>query len=240
MSNNNIILISGKSATGKSTSLANLVNPQGVLYLNCEANKALPFKSKFVEKTVTDPLQVYEGFEWAESQDKIHTVVVDSLTYLMDQFETQKVLPSSNTMKAWGEYAQFFKRLMQQHVAKSSKNVIFLAHTSDIYNESELITETRIKVKGSVMNQGVESYFTTVVSTKKVPLSKLKEYENALLTTNEEEEILGYKYVYQTKLTKDTVNETIKSATGMWKISETFIDNDAQKVLDRIHSYHNS
>ena len=50
--NDNLVLLVGKSASGKSRSLKNLKNPEGVLYLNCEAGKKLPFRSKFIEKTV--------------------------------------------------------------------------------------------------------------------------------------------------------------------------------------------
>lgn len=35
--NDNLVLLVGKSATGKSASLMGLEKPEGVLYLNCEA-----------------------------------------------------------------------------------------------------------------------------------------------------------------------------------------------------------
>lgn len=35
--NDNLVLLCGKSATGKSASLMQLANPSGVMYLNCEA-----------------------------------------------------------------------------------------------------------------------------------------------------------------------------------------------------------
>ncbi len=35
--NNHLVLLGGKSAAGKSASLMNLQNPEGVMYLNCEA-----------------------------------------------------------------------------------------------------------------------------------------------------------------------------------------------------------
>lgn len=35
--NDNLVLIAGKSSTGKSASLMGLENPEGVMYLNCES-----------------------------------------------------------------------------------------------------------------------------------------------------------------------------------------------------------
>ena len=35
--NDNLVLICGKSSTGKSASLMGLEKPEGVMYLNCEA-----------------------------------------------------------------------------------------------------------------------------------------------------------------------------------------------------------
>lgn len=236
--NDHLVLISGKSATGKSAALMNLKDPEGVLYLNCENNKKLPFKSKFMEKTVTDPLQVFEAFAWAETKPECHTIVIDSLTYLMDMFESRYVLTASNTMKAWGEYAQFFKTLMSDKVANSTKNIIFTAHTSDVFNEAEMVSETMVKIKGSVMNQGVESYFSTVISAKKVPVGKLVDNETDLISITPEEEAIGYKHCFQVRLTKDTVNERIRSSIGLWGAKEVYIDNDVQKVIDRLHEYY--
>jgi len=238
MSNDNLVLIAGKSATGKSASLANIKNPEGVMYLNCENNKKLPFRSKFKEFTITDPFEVYEAFDHAESDPKIHTIIIDTLTYLMDMFESVHVIGSANTMQQWGAYAQYMKNLMAQYVGKSTKNVIVLAHTMDVMNESEMAMETLVKVKGSLMNQGIESYFSTVISTKKVPIKKLKDMGSDFLNINEDEEIDGFKYCFQTKLTKDTVNERMRSSLGMWSRKETLIDNDIQHVLDRLHEYY--
>lgn len=236
--NHNLVLINGKSATGKSLSLRNIKDPAGVLYLNTENNKGLPFKSDFIEKTILDPYQIYEAFDYAETKPDIHTIVVDSLTYMMSMFETLHVLGSANTMKAWGDYAQFFKRLMSQYVANSTKNIIFTAHTMDVLNESDMVMETFIKVKGSLMNEGIESYFTTVVATKKVKLKALEKSTSAMLDITDEEAALGFKYVFQTMLTKETVDERIRSSYRMWDAKETYIDNDVQHVIDRLHSYY--
>jgi hypothetical protein len=236
--NDHLVLLCGKSATGKSASLMNLANPEGVLYLNCEAGKRLPFKAKFIQKTVTDPLQINEAFDWAETNPNIHTIVVDSLTYLLDMYESIYVLNSANTMQAWGQFAQYYKTLMQQYVARSTKRVIFIAHTSDTLNEGEMIMETKVPVKGSLKNNGIESYFTVVIASKKVPLKTLKDYGSDLLTVTPEEEALGFKYVFQTKITKDTVNERLRGPLGLFETKETYIDNNMQLVLDRLHEYY--
>lgn len=236
--NHNLILVSGKSATGKSMCLQKLQNPEGVIYLNTECNKALPFNAKFKQLNVVDPMQIYKAFEEAEKLKDVHTIVIDSLTYMMDLYETRYVLTAADSRKAWGEYAAFFKRLMQQYVANSSKACVFLAHTSDVYNESELVTETLVKIKGSLMNQGIESYFSNVISTKKVPLKKLEPEKTDLLTVTEDEAEVGFKYVFQTRLTKDSVNERIRGPIGMWAKQETYIDNDLQLVLDRLGEYY--
>ena len=77
--NDNLLLIGGASATGKSASLAGLKNPEGVMYLNCESGKKLPFKAKFKQFTITDPLQVFEAFEAAEIVLQFHQAGLPSV-----------------------------------------------------------------------------------------------------------------------------------------------------------------
>lgn len=236
--NDNLVLLVGKSATGKSASLMGLQKPEGVMYLNCEAGKKLPFRSKFKQYVITDPLQIFEAFDAAETMPDIHTIVIDTVTYLLEMYESLYVINSANTMKAWGDFSQYFKTLMQDKVAKSTKNVVFLAHTADKLNEAEMTVETAVPVKGSLKNNGIESYFSLVIGSKKVPLKTLKEYGSPLLTITPEEEALGFKYVYQTKLTRDTVGERLRGPLGMFDTKETFIDNNLQLVLNRLHEYY--
>lgn len=236
--NDHLVLIAGPSAVGKSASFMNLRDPEGVMYLGTEAGKRLPFKSKFREYKITEPFQVYEGIEVANTSNDVHTIVIDSLSFLMEQFEAQYVINAANGMKAWSDYQMFFKNLMQQYVAKSSKNVIMTTHTAQTLNESDMVVETKAVVKGALKGTGIEAYFSCVVGAKKLPLKALANYESELLTITPEDEMLGYKYVYQTKLTKDTVTERIRSPLGMFSTAETYMDNDAQKLLDRLHQYY--
>ena len=236
--NDHLVMIGGKSAGGKSAALKDLLNPKGVMYLNCEAGKRLPFKAEFDEYTITDPYQTYEAFAVAETRPQVHTIIVDSQTFLMDMMESVHVITSPDTQKAWGAYFQFFKNLMQIHVARSTKNVIFTAHTLDQLNESEMVMETKIPVKGALKNNGIESYFSLVLAAKRMTLKALEGYSNGLLTITPADEALGLKYVFQTQLTKETIGERIRGPMGMFTQQETFIDNNVQLVMDRLQQYY--
>lgn len=236
--NDHLVLVSGKSATGKSASLMSLPNNDTTWYLNCEAGKKLPFKAKFKQFTITDPLQVLEAFDVATGKPEVKTIVVDTLTYLLEMYDSLYIHNNANGQQAWGNFAQYYKELMQQKVAACGKEVIFLAHTLDVLNKSEMQMETYVPVKGSLKNNGIESYFSCVMSTKKVTLKELEKYKSALLTITEEEEALGFKYVFQTKLTKETVGERIRGPLGLWANNETFIDNNIQLVLSRLNEYY--
>ena len=108
----------------------------------------------------------------------------------------------------------------------------------NVYNEKEMVTETKIKLKGAVMNIGVESYFNDIVACKKVPISELEKYQNDLLHITEDDRDLGYKHVIQTRLTKETRNERIRSNPDTWSKNETYIDGNIKLVLDRLNSYY--
>lgn len=236
--NTNLVLVSGKTSTGKSACFRNMEDKAGVVYLNCENNKALPFpKGDMQVFTIADPHQVPGTLTEIEAMPEVHTVIVDSATFLMDMYETMYVNDAANTQKAWGDYAKFFKKLMNEQVNNSSKRIVFTGHTTEM-PINEYLSETRVKVKGSLNDRGIEAFFSTVISTKRMLVKDLADYENDMLNITEEEEILGYKYVFQTRLTKKTSTEAIRAGIGMWDVSETFIDNDIQHVFKRLEEFY--
>lgn len=236
MFNKHVALICGASKAGKSTSLRNLEN---VLYANCEAGKQLPFKANnFKEIIITDPLQMTEFLTHYEDTDGYSMAVIDGLNYLMNMYESNHVRNSANTMSAWGDYAEYFKELMQQQVAALTKPIIFTAHVETIYNESSMEMETKVPVKGSTKSIGIESFFTTVVMAKKVKIADLEEYKNGLLNITDRDKKVGYKHVFQTMVTADTVNTRISTPMGMFSDSETYIDNDVSLLLQRMNEYY--
>lgn len=234
-----LVLIVGQSTAGKSASLRNIPNQDRWVYLGTEAGKRLPFKNSFNRVNVTDPYQVIEYFEQCiENIDQVDGIIIDSITFLMDMYESQYVLGSANTMKAWGDFNQYFKQIMQQLVPKFGKPVIIIAHTLETIDDQGLV-KSSVPIKGALKGQGVEAYFTTVIAAKRVTVKELEKYKNPNLVITDRERELGYKYVYQTQHTKTTTGERIRAPMGMFSDEETFIDNDAAKLLNSLSAYYN-
>ena len=237
--NDQLILVCGYSGTGKSASLRNIKDQDKWYYLNTEAGKRLPFPNKFRGFRIEEYTQVYEAFDHGLSDPDCYGIIVDSLTFLMDMVESQMVLTSANTQQAWGQFAQFFKVLMQEKVTRLHKPVIFTAHVRDDVDEKNMEMKTAVPIKGSLKGNGVEAYFSTVVSAKKVQLKALEKYGcSKLLNITEEEKELGYKHVFQTRITKETTGERIRSPMGIFSKEQTYIDNDVQLLLNHLNEYY--
>jgi hypothetical protein len=238
--NDQLLLVCGMSGSGKSASLRNLLNQEKWLYLNTEAGKRLPFKNKFMNGglRIEDFLQVFEAFDYAHENPDVAGVITDSLTFWLDMIETQHVLRSSNSQKAWGDFAQYFKQLMQEKVTRLNKPVVFLAHVKEELDEASMQMKTSVPVKGSLKGNGIEAYFSTVVACKKMKTKDLEKFPNELLILTEEEKELGFKHVFQTRITKETTGERIRSPMGMFTKEQTYINNDVQLLLNHLNKYY--
>jgi hypothetical protein len=203
-----------------------------------EAGKRPPFKNKFQSFRIEDPYQVFEAFDVATSDPTVKGIALDSVTFLMDMLETQYVLNAADTMKGWSNYAQFFKTLMQDKVVKFGRPVVITAHVKDDLDEKAMEMRTSVPIKGSLKNNGVESYFSTVVAAKKMTLKDLEAYSSKLLNITDEDKDLGYKHVFQTRPTKQTIGERIRSPMGLFNKSQTYMDNDCQILLDHLTAFY--
>jgi hypothetical protein len=237
--NEQLVLVSGESASGKSASLRNIPNQENWMYLNCEAGKRLPFANKFKTLKITDPYTIYHALDEAiENPGNWDGSIIDTITFLMEMFESVYVVGSTNTQTAWSQYFQFFKNLMQDQVVRFGKPTIILGHTRSELNEAKHEMQTVVPVKGALKNNGIEAYFSTVVSAKKVSIIELEKYQSDLLTITEEDRDLGYKHVFQTRLTKETVGERIRSPMGMFSREQTYMDNDCWLLLQHLNKFY--
>lgn len=235
--NKNIVLIMGKPNTGKSTSLMNLHNQEKMVYLNTDL-KELPFKSRFLKNVeVADAMDVLAYITEIERNEQVEGAVLDTLTFLMTLYERQYVSNAANGQKAWGDYGNFYKEFI--HAIKSgSKDYAIMAHEDTVLNEQSMQMETRIPIKGAVGKIGVEADFTTILSTKQMPIKKLEGIENALLHITDAEREDGFKYVFCTRVTKESIGEKMRSAIGLWSRNELYIDNDLNQVFTRLREYY--
>ena len=239
--NKNVVLIMGKPNTGKTASLRNLPQEQMVL-LNADL-KEVPFRDRFMMNIdIADAKDAVDFIRQIEAEESAAGAVLDTMTFLMQMFERQYVAPFAGTktgQTAWGEYGNFYRDFMHE-IKSGSKSYAILAHEDESLNEQAMCMESRVPIKGAVGKVGVEADFTTVLRSMAVPITKLKGFENDLLTITPEEEEDGIKYVFQTRITKETAGGKMRSAMGLWKRNELFIDNDVNLVFGRLHEFYNS
>lgn len=241
------ILICGESGSGKSASLMGIKDRKDVLYLNCENGKPLPFKNSFKRKTITDPEDIIDYLEELirlqdeEGQKPFNFVVVDTLSFLMDMYETEHVLGARDTQKMWGQYGQYYPRLMSL-TAKLDAFFIFLGHLDAFLDENEGMMKYSVPVKGALAKKGLEARFTTVLYVRKMTIKDILKgvggTASALLNITPKEEAKGFKHVFLTDTDKHTMGGRIRTPLGMFDDDELYIDNDVFPVLKRLTEYY--
>ncbi len=238
------ILICGESGHGKSASLMGLKDREDVLYLNCENGKPLPFKSKFKKKVITDPTDILDFLEQLYDMGETNPynfVIIDTASFMMDMFERMHVINSANTQKAWGEYGQFFPKLMDATAKLENVFFIFLGHLDSQLDEEAGYMRHQVPVKGALSKKGLEAFFTTVVYVKRMRIKDiLKELPNPSnnLNITPREEAKGFKHVIITDTDKAHIGGRIRTPMGMFDEDELYIDSDASLVLKRLVKYY--
>ena len=251
MSDKLTILIEGASGSGKTSSLANLPNPETVLFLNCEG-KELPYKHDFCEFRITDPFQVHAALNKLINKEKfkhpktgemvdISVVILDSFTFLMDMYEAMYVVTSDDTRGAWGTYAVFIRETMLNKVSKLDIPFVATCHILINDDMEEMQKVSRSAIKGSIgKGNGLESYFTTVVYAKRMRLRDIEPYlENAtMLNLTDEEKFDEKKHVFVTRPAKQHSGDRIKSPRGMFSPNDLYMNNDVHTLILHINNFY--
>lgn len=219
--NYSLFLLVGKSGSGKTSSLRNMPLEETVL-INAEAKSMLPFKGAkrlYKHFIVNDITKFQRGLDVVLSDEKVKYVVIDSLTFLMSMYEIQVVNQAVNTMKAWGEYAVFYKEIIHK-LKTSKKNVVVTVHPCETLDEATGIINQCASVKGSLRGM-IEADFNVVIYTH---------------IFNDEEGNL--KYGFLTNKTKDTIGLSVKSPFGMFETS-MLSDNDVMVIFNTLDKFQN-
>lgn len=234
--NKSIVLVMGKPNTGKTTSLRNLDHTK-MVYLNTDL-KEIPFRGNFLANVeIADAMDVIQYIQEIEANPEVSGAVLDTITFLMSMYERQYVNGAANGQKAWGDYGNFYREFVHS-IKSGSKDYAIMAHEEVRLNEQNMTMESMVPIKGAVGKVGCEADFTTILSTKQLPIKKLEGHENALLHITDAEREDGVKYVFCTRITKDHVGEKMRSAMGLWNRNELYIDNDMSQVFKRLKEYY--
>lgn len=227
----------GPPNSGKSMSLMQMTNQKRIVYLNTDL-KPLPFKDNFAQNVeVDDANDILSFIHEIEAHDEIDGAVLDTISFLMSMYERQYVTRAEDTQAAWGGYGTFYRDFI--HAIKSgTKDYVILAHEAVQHNEKTMRWESSVPVKGAVGRTGVEADFTTILSSRQIELTDLEGHENDLLHITDLEKEDEFKYVFVTRITKDTVGQKMRSAMDLWGRNELYIDNDIQQVFTRLKKYY--
>lgn len=161
--NKKVLMIMGKPNTGKSSSLRNM-NQESMVYLNTDL-KDVPFRDRFMANVeVADARDILHFISEVENNPEVTGVALDTLTFLMQMYERQYVVPYAGTKSgqtAWGDYGNFYREFI--HAIKSgSKNYVIMAHEDESLNEQAGVMESRVPIKGAVGKVGVNFCSTMV------------------------------------------------------------------------------
>ena len=247
VTNDNAILVVGDPSGGKSSSLVHLDQPS-TAYFSFEGHKRLPYSHNFRYVRIKNILDTFSYVQKAIDSPAIKTIVFDTISTMMDMYETQVIINSADSRAAWGDYAQFWRSLVYNYFAQTDKNIICLGHQKITTLENGTSVK-RVPVKGALAGSGLEMYFTLITLATKVPISLFAEqnddgsvkYENDFLNITEREKRMGTKYVFQTLPTPTDQLTPIRSLEQpgkfMWDIHETYIDNNIMYYIQRTNEY---
>jgi archaellum biogenesis ATPase FlaH len=217
--NYSLFLLIGKSGTGKTSSLRNLPLEKTAL-INAEAKSMLPFKGAKKLKhhwVLKDITKFMSGLDVLIKKDDIEYIVIDSLSFLMSMYETQIITKAPNTMKAWGDYAIFYREMIHK-LKTCKKHVVITSHPTEVQDESTMLINQCAMVKGSLKGM-VEADFNVVVYT----------YNSA-----NEDGLIEYKFLV--KKTKNTIGWSVKSPLGMFE-NDILETNDVMEVFKAIQDF---
>lgn len=152
----NIVMLLGKSGTGKTTSIGGL-NPQETVICNV-LNKRLPIKganklySNENKRLIPTPTynDVLKTLNLVDCSPNIHNVVLDDMIYLMRKEFFGRAKESG--YNKFTEIAQHFQSLIQKlESMKPDLNVFIILHSEDVKSDS-IIKEYKVSTVGNLVD----------------------------------------------------------------------------------------
>ena len=152
----NILILLGKSGTGKTTSLGGL-NPQETVICNV-LNKRLPIKganklyNNENKRLIPTPTykDVLKTLDLVDRSNNIHNIVLDDMIYLMRKEFFGRAKESG--YNKFTEMAQNFQSLIEKlESMRPDLNVFMILHSEDVKSDS-IIKESKVSTIGNMVD----------------------------------------------------------------------------------------
>lgn len=222
----NVVMLLGKSGTGKSTSIKTL-NPEETIIVNV-LGKKLPFKgsSKLYNTEnknlfrIDDYQQMISLLQACNSQQQVKNIILDDVIYVMRK-EYFKRAKESGYAK-YTELAQHFQQIISTcEQMREDINVFMILHSEDVQSE-----KTTVGYKVSTIGQLLDSQYNPMEVVPMVLYSSIKFDDKG-----------NPKYGFYTHATMEgSVQIPAKTPDEMF--TEDFIPNDLGMVVKAMNEYY--
>lgn len=221
----NVVMLLGKSGTGKSTSIKTL-NPEETVVINV-LNKRLPFKgsgSLYVENRNLFRVDTHEEMkrllETCNSKNYIKNIILDDCIYIMRK-EYFKRAKEAGYVK-YTELAQHFQQIISTcEGMRADINIFIILHSEDIQSD-----KTTVGYKVSTIGQLLDNQYNPIEVVPMVLYSAIRFDDKGKPT-----------YGFYTHATMEgTVQIPAKTPDGMF--TEDFIPNDLGEVVKAMNEYY--
>ena len=223
----NVVMLLGKSGTGKSTSIKTL-NPKETVVLNI-LGKRLPFKGSsssynkdnknmFRLNTYSEVISYLEGMN--KSALHVKNVIIDDMIYIMrkEYFSRAK----ENGYGQSTELAMHFQQIVSTcESMREDMNGFFILHSEDIQSD-KITTGYKVSTIGSL----VDNQYNPIEVVPMVLYSAVKFDDKGIAT-------YGF---YTHRCVEGSVEIPAKTPDGMFE--EDFIPNDLALVVKAMNEYY--
>lgn len=224
----NVVMLLGKSGTGKSTSIKGL-NPKETVIFNV-LHKRLPFKGSGSLYNETNHnlietdnyLNIINNIKAiSDNADYVKNIVIDDMTYILRKEYFARAKESGYSK--YTELAQHFQQVIQScEVARPDLNVFMILHSEDVQSD-----RTTVGYKVATVGNLIDNQYNPMEVVPMVLYSAVKFDDKGKAT-------FGF---YTHRVAEGTVEIPAKSPDEMF--TEDFIPNDLSIVVKAMNEYYN-
>lgn len=222
----NVVLIMGKSGTGKSTSIKSL-DPKETVIFNV-LKKRLPFKgsSKVYNEAsknlfnISDWQTIVQYMKGLDKAAQYKNLVIDDMTYVMRK-EYFKTASQTGYSKYSNMAAHFQSIIEEAENMRDDLNVFFIMHCEEVESDGSVVG-----YKPSTVGKLIDNSYNPV---EVVPILLFSD------VSYDEQKNPQYGF-YTNRTVKGNIIIPAKSPEGMF--DELFIPNDLKLVTDKMKDYY--